>query len=310
MSKGNVLVTGGAGFLGSWLCDFLVREGFRVTCVDNLSSGDRKNLEHLDVEFIKHDARKPFNLGIKVDYIFHLASRASPADFQKYPVDILLTNSLGTYNVLKFAEQNNARFVLTSTSEVYGNPLQYPQNEDYWGNVNPIGPRSCYDESKRFSEALAMAFYRESGLDIRVGRIFNTYGERMRKDDGRVTPNLINQALRNEPITVYGDGSQTRSFCYVSDMVDGLTRLMFLESLRGEVINLGSPNEISILELAELIKGLVNTNSEIIFKPLPPDDPTRRKPDIAKAKQKLDWEPVISLEEGLARTIGFFRASQ
>ena len=310
MSKGNVLVTGGAGFLGSWLCDFLVREGFRVTCVDNLSSGDRKNLEHLDVEFIKHDARKPFNLGIKVDYIFHLASRASPADFQKYPVDILLTNSLGTYNVLKFAEQNNARFVLTSTSEVYGNPLQYPQNEDYWGNVNPIGSRSCYDESKRFSEALAMAFCRESGLDIRVGRIFNTYGERMRKDDGRVTPNLINQALRNEPITVYGDGSQTRSFCYVSDMVDGLTRLMFLESLRGEVINLGSPNEISILELAELIKGLVNTNSEIIFKPLPPDDPTRRKPDIAKAKQKLDWEPVISLEEGLARTIGFFRASQ
>lgn len=308
-SKGKrTLVTGGAGFIGSWLCERLVENSYKVTCIDNLCSGSRKNLGRLDIEFMEHDVKQPIEL--EVDYIFHLASRASPIDFLQHPVDILLTSSLGTYNLLKLAEQNNARFLLASTSEVYGNPLQHPQDEVYWGNVNPVGPRSCYDESKRFSEALAMAFYRDSGLDVRIARIFNTYGERMREDDGRVVPNFINQALKNEPITVYGDGTQTRAFCYVSDMVDGLVKLMFGEGLEGEVINIGNPSEISILEVANLVKALTASNSEIVFKPLPQDDPARRKPDITKAKEKLNWEPKIGLEEGLERVVRYFKVTK
>ena len=304
----RALVTGGAGFIGSWLCGSLVEKGYKVTCIDNLCSGSRKNLAHLNVDFMEHDVRQPIEL--KVDYVFHLASRASPIDFLQHPIDILLTNSLGTYNILKLAEQSNARFLLASTSEVYGNPLQHPQDEVYWGNVNPIGPRSCYDESKRFSEALAIAFHRNMGIDVRIARIFNTYGERMRRDDGRVVPNFINQALKDEPITIYGNGTQTRAFCYVSDMVDGLVKLMFREGLDGEVINVGNPSEISILEVAKLIKALTASNSEIAFKPLPQDDPARRKPDITKAKEKLKWEPKTSLREGLEKVVKYFEETK
>jgi nucleoside-diphosphate-sugar epimerase len=300
----NIVVTGGAGFIGSWLCERLVRDGYRVICIDNLSSGRTENLEHLDVEFIKEDVRQPLEL--KVDYVFHLASRASPVDFQEHSTDILLTNSLGTYNMLQLSQQNRARFLLASTSEVYGEPLQHPQNEEYWGNVNPIGPRSCYDESKRFAEALAMSAMRD-GLDVRIARIFNTYGGRMRSDDGRAIPNFINQATKNEPITVYGDGTQTRSFCYVSDMVDGLARLMFGDNLTGEVVNLGNPNETTILQLATLIKQLTDSKSEIVFRPLPQNDPSRRKPDITRAKKRLNWQPKIGLEEGLRKTIEYYR---
>ena len=303
----NVLVTGGAGFIGSWLCERLVQDGYTVTCLDNLSSGRRRNLEHLNVEFIEDDVRRPLDL--KVDYVFHMASRASPVDFKEHSTDILLTNSLGTYNVLQLSQQNRARFLLASTSEVYGDPVQHPQNEDYWGNVNPIGPRSCYDESKRFAEALTMSAMRD-GLDIRIARIFNTYGERMRGDDGRVIPNFIGQAMGNQPITVYGDGSQTRSFCYVSDMVDGLVRLMFGDDLTGEVVNLGNPNETTILQLAQLVRQLTNSRSEIVFRPLPQNDPSRRKPDITRAQKRLTWQPKIGLEDGLRRTIEYYRETK
>lgn len=302
--RNNVLVTGGSGFIGSWLCERLVRDGYRVTCIDNLSSGRKGNVDHLNAEFVEHDVRQALEL--KADYVFHLASRASPTDFKEHSTDILLTNSLGTYNMLQLSKQNRARFLLASTSEVYGEPLQHPQNENYWGNVNPIGPRSCYDESKRFAEALAMSAMRD-GLDVRIARIFNTYGERMRSDDGRVIPNFVGQAMRNQPITVYGDGTQTRSFCYVSDMVDGLMRLMFGEGLTGEVINLGNPNEITVLQLAQTVKRLMHARSEIVFGPLPQNDPTRRRPDITKARKLLNWQPQTGLEEGLTKTIEYYR---
>jgi nucleoside-diphosphate-sugar epimerase len=304
----RVLVTGGAGFIGSWLCRRLLEEGYKVICVDNLSSGRKANIDRLDVEFIRHDVREPLEL--EVDFVFHLASRASPQDFPKHPLDILSTNSLGTYNMLKLAKEKGARFLLASSSEVYGDPLQHPQSERYWGNVNPIGLRSCYDESKRFSEALAMAFCRKEGVNVRIARIFNTYGEGMREKDGRVIPTFINQALADKPVTVYGDGSQTRSFCYVADMVDGLMRLMFSENLEGEVINLGNPSEMSILRLAELITELTDSKSRIVFEPLLQDDPVRRRPDIAKAKQKLGWQPKVKLEDGLKRVIDYFRVSR
>ena len=304
----RVLVSGGAGFIGSWLCQCLIDEGYKVICVDNFSTGRRENLEGLNIELVEHDVKKPLEL--KAEYVFHLASRASPADFEEHPVDILLTNSLGTYNMLELARRNKATFLLASTSEIYGDPLEHPQNEGYWGNVNPLGLRSCYNESKRFSEALTMSFYRKYGLDVRIARIFNTYGQRMRIDDGRVIPNFISQALRDEPITVYGDGTQTRSFCYVSDMVDGLMKLMFAENLDGEVINLGNPKEISILRVAALIKRLVGSDSKIVFKPLPQDDPARRKPDITRAKEKLKWKPKVGLEEGLRKTIDHFKRNK
>ncbi|MFC1906269.1 UDP-glucuronic acid decarboxylase family protein [Chloroflexota bacterium] len=311
MEERKVLVTGGAGFIGSWLCRRLAEENMKVICVDNFTSSDRKNLDYLNVanvNCIEHDIKHPLKL--EVDYIFHLASRASPIDFPKYPIDILLTNSLGTYNMVELAVLNHAKFLLASTSEAYGDPLQHPQNEEYWGNVNPNGIRSCYDESKRFSEALAMAFHREKSLDVRIARIFNTYGGRMRKDDGRVISNFISQALVNEPVTVYGDGTQTRSFCYVTDMVEGMMKFAFTDNLGGEVINLGNPHEVNMLQVAELVIKLTGSDSKIVFKPLPQDDPIKRKPDITKAREKLNWEPRIGLEEGLRKTIRYFDSIQ
>ena len=309
--KKRVIVTGGAGFIGSWLSDRLVKEDYSVICVDNLGSGSRKNVDHLlrneKFEFVEHDVKNPIKIDGPISYIFHLASRASPVDFQKYAVDILLTNSLGTRNALELAREKNARFLLASSSEVYGDPLEHPQRETYRGNVNPIGPRSPYDEAKRFAEALVMVFHRDHRLDVRIARIFNTYGPRMRKDDGRVIPNFIAQALENRPITVHGDGSQTRSFCFITDMVEGLMKLMFTDDLDGEIVNLGNPDEVSILEIAKMIKKMTNSSSKIAFKPLPRDDPTRRKPDISKAKKLLGLEPTVSLEEGLRRTIEHFK---
>ncbi len=304
MKGKGVLVTGGAGFIGSWLCQRLVEEGYEVTCLDNLTSGNVENIAGLDVKFIRHDVKQPLEL--EADYIFHLASRASPVDFEQHAMDILLTNSQGAYNMLQLAEQNNARFLLASTSEVYGDPQKHPQDEGYWGNVNPIGVRSCYDEAKRFAEALSLSFHRKQGLDVRIARIFNTYGERMRQDDGRVIPNLINQAISRKPLTVYGEGTQTRSFCYISDMIDGLIGLMFTAGLGGEVINIGNPDEVTILEVAGLIKNLTHSSSEIVFCSLPQDDPVRRKPDITKAKQVLSWKPQVGLKQGLNRTIEYF----
>lgn len=309
--KERVIVTGGAGFIGSWLCDRLVEEDYSVICVDNIGSGRRKNIEHLlhseKFEFIEHDVKDPIKIDGLSGYIFHMASRASPVDFQKYAIDILLTNSLGTRNALELAKEKNARFLLASSSEVYGDPLEHPQRETYRGNVNPVGPRSCYDEAKRFAEALASAFHRGYRLDVRIARIFNTYGPRMRKDDGRAIPNFITQALKSQPITVHGDGSQTRSFCYISDMVGGLIKLMFTDDLGGEIVNLGNPKEVNILEIANLIKKMTNSGSKIAFKPLPRDDPARRKPDISKAKKLLGWNPTTSRVEGLRRTIEYFK---
>jgi nucleoside-diphosphate-sugar epimerase len=309
--KKRAIVTGGAGFIGSWLCDRLVEEDYNVICIDNLGSGSRKNIEHLlrdeKFEFIEHDVKDPMKIDRPVDYVFHLASRASPVDFQRYAVDILLTNSLGTRNALEIAKEKNARFLLASSSEVYGDPLEHPQMETYRGNVNPVGPRSCYDEAKRFAEAMTITFYREYGLDARIARIFNTYGPRMKKDDGRVIPTFITQAIEGKPITVYGNGSQSRSFCYITDMVEGLMKLMFADDASGQIVNLGYPNEISILEVAHSIKKTANSTSEILFKPLPVDDPARRKPDITKAKALLGWAPTIQFEDGLLRTIVYFR---
>ena len=312
MNGKKVLVTGGAGFLGSWLCEGLVKKGYEVICIDNFSSGVKKNIARLlsDSKFklIERDIVKPLRIDGSIDLIFHLASRASPADFGKYSIDILLTNSLGTHNMLELAREKHARFLLASSSEIYGDSKVHPQPEDYWGNVNPVGSRSCYDEGKRFSESLTMNFHRRYGVDVRIARIFNAFGPRMRPDDGRVISNFISQALKNRPITVYGDGSQTRSFCYVSDMVEGLMKFAFIDDLNGEVLNLGNPEEISILKIAELIRRLAKSSSPIVFRPLPKDDPKKRKPDITKAKKKLNWEPKIRLEKGLKETIKYFAA--
>lgn len=307
----RAVVTGGAGFLGSWLCERLLVEGCEVVCVDNLGSGVKSNVDHLlsnpKFEFLGHDVTKPLRVEGRVDYVYHLASRASPADFEGHAIDILLTNSLGTYNMLKLAREKGARFLLASSSEVYGDPQVHPQPEHYWGNVNPVGPRSCYNEGKRFSEALTMSFHEKRDLDVRIARIFNTYGPRMRPDDGRVVSTFIVQALRGEPITVFGDGSQTRAFCHVSDMVEGLTRLMLVDGLAGEVVNLGSQDEMKIIEIAELIKELTGSSSEITFKPLPKNDPKRRNPDTSKAKSFLGWTPTVTLNEGLKETIEYFK---
>lgn len=302
------VVTGGAGFIGSHLCRRLLDRGHRVICIDNLCTGSRENISGLggNFEFIEGDIKEGVGIKGDVDFIFHLASRASPVDFTKYPIDILLTNSLGTYNMLRLARERKARFLLVSTSEVYGDPLEHPQKETYFGNVNSLGPRSCYDESKRFAESLTMNFHRKFGIDVRVARIFNTYGELMRADDGRVIPNFINQALKGKPITIYGDGNQTRSFCHVSDMVDGLEKLMFSEH-NGIVFNLGSPKEISIVEVAKLIKELTGSDSEIVFREALENDPERREPDISKARRLLGWEPGVGFEDGLKKTIEYFR---
>ena len=308
----RAIVTGGAGFLGSWLCDRLAQEGCEIICIDNFSSGVKNNVSHMfsnpKFKLLTHDITKPSKIGGPIDYIFHLASRASPTDFAKYSIDIMLTNSLGTYNVLELARKKNARFLLASSSEVYGDPKIHPQPEGYWGNVNPSGPRSCYDEGKRFSESLSMNFYRKHDLDIRIARIFNTYGPRMRPNDGRVISNFVVQALRGEPITVYGNGSQIRSFCYASDMADGLMKLMYTNGLKGEIVNLGDPHKTTILEVAKLVKRLSGSDSDIVYKPLPEDDPKRRIPDISKAKYLLVWTPAVKLDVGLRKTIEYFKS--
>jgi len=261
--------------------------------------------EDIHDELIKHDVTKPVEF--KTDLIFHLASPASPVDYQKLPIETSMANSLGTFNMLDLAKKNESRFLLASTSEVYGEPSVHPQSEDYWGNVNPIGIRSCYDVSKRFAENLTMNFFRKYGLDVRIARIFNTFGPRMRTNDGRAIPNFIVQSLAGKPITVYGDGKQTRSFCYISDMIDGLIKLILKDNLSGEVVNLGSPDERTILDVAGLIKNMTKSNSEIIFEPLPKEDPTRRKPDITKARKLLDWKPETDFTNGLKKTIEWFR---
>ncbi len=306
----NVVVTGGAGFIGSWLCEYLLERGHKVICVDDLSTGSEENVRHLrdnqDFTLIKADVTA-FDYDGEVDQIYHLASRASPIHYQEKPVETALSGSMGTYNMLKLAEKNNATMMFSSTSEVYGDPAVHPQTEDYWGNVNPIGVRSCYDESKRFGEALMMAYKRQHNAKIKIVRIFNTYGPRMAKNDGRVIPNFINQAIRNQPITIYGDGTQTRSYCYVEDMVKGLYAMMSSD-LEGPV-NLGNPVEFSIMETAGKIRDITKSSSEIVHMDLPEDDPKKRHPEIARARKYLGWEPAVGFEEGIMKTVEYFRNS-
>ena len=305
----RVLVTGGAGFLGSHLCDRLLAEGHEVVAMDNLVTGNLRNIAHLEGEprfsFVRHDVTRFLTVDGALDAVLHFASPASPIDYLELPIQTLKVGSLGTHNALGLAMAKKARFLLASTSEVYGDPLVHPQPETYWGNVNPIGPRGVYDEAKRFAEAMTMAYRRANGVDTRIVRIFNTYGERMRPRDGRVVPALICQALAGEPMTVFGDGSQTRSFCYVSDLIEGIYRL--LRSAEPDPVNIGNPRELSVLDFARTIQKLTATASPIVFKPLPVDDPRVRQPDIAKARRVLGWEPKVPLEEGLVRTIEYFR---
>ena len=306
----RVLITGGAGFVGSHLCDRLLAEGHSVVAMDNLITGSTDNIAHLAGEkrflFVEHDVTNYIYLAGPVDAVMHLASPASPIDFARIPIQILKVGSLGTHNALGLALAKGARFLLASTSEVYGDPLIHPQPETYWGNVNPIGVRGVYDEAKRFAEAITMAYHRIHGVDTRIIRIFNTYGPRMRLDDGRVVPNFIGQALRGEPITVYGDGSQTRSFCYVSDLVDGMARLLLSDEV--EPVNVGNPRETSILTFAETINRLTGNTAGIEFRPLPEDDPKQRRPDITRARELLGWAPQIELEAGLSLAIRDFEA--
>ncbi|MCM8799525.1 MAG: SDR family oxidoreductase [Candidatus Omnitrophica bacterium] len=309
MAKKITVITGGAGFIGSHLCERLLNEGFKVICLDNLITGSLENISSLlkdkNFHFIKHDVTKYIKIKGRVDYVLHLASPASPQDYLKLPIQTLKVGSLGTHNSLGLAKEKKAIFLLASTSEVYGDPLVHPQTENYWGNVNPVGLRGAYDESKRFSEAITMAYHRVHRIDTKIARIFNTYGERMRIDDGRVIPNFIYQAINNQPLTVYGRGTQTRSFCYISDMIEGLFRLML--SKLNEPVNLGNPFEFRIIDLAYLVIRLAKSKSKIVFKKLPQDDPVRRKPDITKAKKFLKWEPKVNLEEGLLFTIDWFK---
>jgi nucleoside-diphosphate-sugar epimerase len=305
----RILVTGGAGFLGSHLCRYLANKGDEVICVDNLCTGRDANIRDLlkrrNFSFLQHDIIAPLKIAGRLDQIYDMASRASPPNYQSEPVHTMLTNAIGTNNLLRLAMEKKARFFFASTSEVYGDPEEHPQKESYWGHVNPTGVRSCYDESKRFAEALCMAYKRRHGVGIRIVRIFNTYGPYMQRDDGRVVTNLINQALSGEEMTIYGDGKQTRSFCYVDDEIEGIYRLM--NSTISEPVNIGNPGEFSVLELAKLIKKLTGTKSKIVFRSLPSDDPVKRRPDITKARKELGWEPKIKLEDGLRRTIEFFR---
>lgn len=304
----KILVTGGAGFIGAHIVEALIETGNEVTIMDNFSSGNKRNLSSIsavnNLNILRHDVVDKIALP-GFDQIYHLACLASPVFYQKNPIETALSNSVGTYNLLVQSKEHKTKILFASTSEVYGNPLQHPQQENYWGNVNPNGIRSCYDESKRFGESLIMDFHRKYGVETRIARIFNTYGPKMNLNDGRVIPNFIPQALKNHPITVYGDGKQTRSFCYVSDTIQGLVRLMNSEFF--EPVNIGNPNEITIMELTEKIKELTDSKSEIVFKQLPEDDPVRRCPDISRAKQVLSWEPRVSLEEGLKRTIDWFK---
>ena len=318
------LVTGGAGFVGSHLCDRLIAEGHEVICIDNLLTGRLANIgsleDHARFVFVRHDVTEPidlarllshaqgrFHAGLHLDYILHMASPASPKDYARHPIHTLKVGGLGTYHGLGLAKAFDSAFLLASTSEVYGDPEINPQVENYWGHVNPIGPRSCYDEAKRFAEAITMAYFRQHGVRVRIARIFNTYGERMRLDDGRVLPNFIPQALQGHPLTVYGDGKQTRSCCYVSDLVEGLYRLLVSDQVGP--INLGNPEEVSMLELARKVIEYTGSESRIAFEPLPVDDPTRRRPDISKAETLLGWRPRVSLSEGLSRVIAYFKAA-
>lgn len=308
MSK-RVLITGGAGFLGSHLCDRYLSEGYRVICMDNLITGNADNIAHLigndSFEFIKHDVTNYIHVSGDLDLILHFASPASPIDYLKMPIQTLKVGSLGTHKALGLAKAKNARFLLASTSEVYGDPLPHPQAEDYWGNVNPIGDRGVYDEAKRFAEAMTMAYHRYHGVDTRIVRIFNTYGSRMRLHDGRALPTFMRQALKNNPLTVYGDGSQTRSFMYVDDLVEGVWRLS--QSDYADPINIGNPEETTILDFAEEIIDLTDSNSEIIFQELPKDDPQVRQPDISRAKKELDWEPRYDRNKGLRMALDYFQ---
>ncbi|RYG48181.1 MAG: SDR family oxidoreductase [Chitinophagaceae bacterium] len=306
----RILITGAAGFLGSHLCDRFIREGFHVIGMDNLITGDLKNIEHLfpvpEFEFYHHDVSKFIHVPGKLDYILHFASPASPIDYLKIPIQTLKVGSLGTHNCLGLALAKSARILVASTSEVYGDPLVHPQNENYWGNVNPVGPRGVYDEAKRFQEAITMAYHTFHQVETRIVRIFNTYGPRMRLNDGRALPAFIGQALRGEDLTVFGDGSQTRSFCYVDDLVEGIYRLLMSDySLP---VNIGNPDEISLLDFANEIINLTGTKQKIVFKPLPVDDPKQRQPDITKARELLNWQPTVSRETGLKRTYEYFKS--
>ncbi len=306
--KKTVVVTGGAGFLGSHLCDRFLAEDMKVFCVDNLITGNLLNIEHLKDErnfrFIQHDISKEFRLGDKVDYVLHFASPASPVDYLNYPIPTLKVGALGSHITLGLAKLKKARYLLASTSEVYGDPQVHPQKESYWGHVNPIGPRGVYDEAKRFAEAITMAYYRYHGLDTRIVRIFNTYGPRMRINDGRVVPNFIHQALYHKPLTVYGRGTQTRSFCYYTDLIEGIVRL--LKSNVTMPINIGNADEFTILRFAQLVVRLSHTQSKIVYQSLPQDDPKQRQPDITLAKRYLRWSPKVKLEDGLKKTIRWF----
>lgn len=308
--KKTVLITGAAGFLGSHLCDRFLREGFKVVGMDNLITGNLKNIEHLfpnaDFDFYHHDVSKFVHVPGKLDYILHFASPASPIDYLKIPIQTLKVGSLGTHNLLGLARVKNARFLIASTSEVYGDPLVHPQTEDYWGNVNPIGPRGVYDEAKRFQEAMTMAYHTYHNIATRIVRIFNTYGPRMRLDDGRALPAFMHQALTGQDLTVFGDGSQTRSFCYVDDLIEGIYRLLLSDYVYP--VNIGNPVEITIKDFAEEVVALTGSKSKIIYKPLPTDDPKQRKPDITRAKEILGWEPKVSRSEGLKITLDYFKS--
>lgn len=308
-SKGRVLITGAAGFLGSHLCDRFIREGYTVVGMDNLLTGNIRNIEHLfplpQFSFYHHDVSKFVHVPGDLDFILHFASPASPIDYLKMPIQTLKVSSLGTHNLLGLAKAKHARILVASTSEVYGDPLVHPQQEEYWGNVNPIGPRGVYDEAKRFMESMTMAYHNFHGVETRIVRIFNTYGPRMRLDDGRALPTFMSQALRGENITVFGDGSQTRSFCYVDDLMDGIYRLLL--SSYHLPVNIGNPAEITLQDFAEEVQSLTGTNSRIVYEPLPQDDPKQRQPDITKAKDILGWEPKVDRAEGLKRTLAYFK---
>ncbi|HCJ66845.1 MAG TPA: NAD-dependent dehydratase [Elusimicrobia bacterium] len=308
----NIIITGSAGFIGSHLCDYLIRKGHAVICIDNLLTGDIRNIEHLfgngNFLFVKHDVTNYIHIPGRIDAVLHFASPASPIDYLKYPIPTLKVGALGTHKALGLAKEKKAIFMLASTSEVYGDPQINPQPETYWGNVNPVGPRGVYDEAKRFAEAMTMAYHRYHKISVRIARIFNTYGPRMRKDDGRAIPNFISQALTGKSIIVYGDGTQTRSFCYISDMIEGIYKLLFSEF--SQPINLGNPEEITLNELARIIKKLTGTKSKIVYRPLPIDDPKVRRPDIIKAEKYLKWYPKISLSEGLKSTIKWFQQGE
>jgi dTDP-glucose 4,6-dehydratase len=305
----RIVVTGAAGFIGSHLCEELLERGHQVVGIDNLITGDMANLAHLrdkDFQFVRHDVTQYIDVDGDVDGVLHWASPASPIDYLMLPIQTLKVGSLGTHNALGLAKAKRARFVLASTSEIYGDPLEHPQRETYWGNVNPIGPRGVYDEAKRFAEAITLAYHRTHGVNTKIVRIFNTYGPRMRLRDGRAVPAFMSQALRNEDVTVYGDGTQTRSFCYVSDLVDGILRLMASDT--NEPVNIGNPHEVTIEEIARTIIALVGSTSKIVYRPLPTDDPKQRRPDITRARTLLGWEPRVGLEEGLSRAVGYFKS--